>query len=270
MILPLGARITVTRPRWIGALALLALLVSQRSAGPGLFAQEPERYQPPALPLPPSAERAYRAFSQRVDGLAALETVRYMDQFWRIAGNPGFNASIDYIRARLLAAGFADSPAKNRPFVRVEEWGETRGWDYQVGTMTFADDGEVVLSRLRDRVSLCINSFPTPKGGVTARLVDVGDGSQASQYENLDVKGAVVLGDADVSRLWQNAVKARGALGVISTRVAPSTSALQIRNSSPHPTRTRCFSGVRCPTMPRRRPLASRPAGGPPLACANG
>ncbi len=144
-----------------------------------------------------------------------------MDQFWRIAGNPGFNSSIDYIRARLLAAGFAESPDKGRPFVRVEEWGQTRGWDYQVGTVAFADDGEVVLSRLRDRVSLCINSFSTPKGGLIARLVDVGDGGQAAQYETLDVKGAVVLGDADAGRLWQLAVKARGAVGVISTRVAP-------------------------------------------------
>ena len=42
-------------------------------------AQEPERYQAPALPLPPSAERAYRALALRVDGLAALDTVRYMD-----------------------------------------------------------------------------------------------------------------------------------------------------------------------------------------------
>ena len=183
--------------------------------------QEPERYQPPTVPLPPSAERAYRALSQRVDGFAALETVRYMDQFWRIAGNPGFNSSIDYIRARLLASGFADSPEKNRPYVRVDEWGQTRGWDYQVGTVAFADGGEVVLSRLRDRVSLCINSFPTPKGGITARLIDVGDGTEAVHYDKLDVKGAVVLGDADAGRLWQNAVKARGALGVISTRVAP-------------------------------------------------
>ena len=31
----------------------------------------------------------------------------------------------------------------------------------------------------------------------------------------------MVLGDADAGRLWQHAVKARGALGVISTRVAP-------------------------------------------------
>jgi len=200
------------------------MLALSNATNRGPAAQEPERFQAPALPLPPAAERAYRALSLRVDGLAALETVRYMDQFWRIAGNPGFNSSIDYIRARLLAAGFAESPEKGRPFVRVEEWGKTRGWDYQIGTVAFADDGEVVLSRLRDRVSLCINSFSTPKGGLTARLIDVGDvgdGSEAAHYENLDVKGAVVLGDADAGRLWQHAVKARGALGVISTRVAP-------------------------------------------------
>jgi len=184
-------------------------------------AQEPERYQPPPLPLPASAERAYRALSQRVDGHAALEMVRYMDQFWRIAGNPGFNSSIDYIRERLRAVGFADSSEKGGPFVRIDAWGHVRGWDYQLGTVAFADDGEVLLSRVRDRVSLCINSFSTPEGGLVAPLVDVGNGGDPSDYTNGDVKGAVVLGDADVGRLWQQAVKSRGAAGVISTAVAP-------------------------------------------------
>ncbi|HET7217903.1 MAG TPA: M28 family peptidase [Vicinamibacterales bacterium] len=186
----------------------------------GVGAQESARPEA-QRPLPPSAERAYRAMAVRIDALAAMETVRYMDQYWRLAANPGFNASIDYIRARLLAAGFAESPEKNRPFVRVDEWGQARGWDYQLGTVAFADDGEIVLSRLRDRVSLCINSFSTPKGGVVARLVDVGDGGDAASYENVDVKGAVVLGNAEAGRLWQQAVKTHGAIGVISTRIAP-------------------------------------------------
>ena len=164
--------------------------------------------------------------STRVDGQGALETVRYMDQFWRLAGNPGFNASIDSIRARLTAAGYAAVAEKDLPFVRVEEWGQPRGWDYEIGTVSFADGGggpgggDVLLSRLRDRVSLCINSFSTPTGGVTAPLVDVGAGDAAA-FERVEVKGAIVLGDADAGRLWQQAVKARGALGVISTRVAP-------------------------------------------------
>ena len=198
-----------------------------------------------------------------------METVRHMDQFWRISGNPGFNSSIDYIARRLLASGFADAPNKDgRPFIRVEEWGQSRGWDYQIGTVAAADDGEVLLSRLRDRVSLCINSFSTPKGGVTARLIDVGDGSQAAQYENLDVKGAVVLGDADVGRLWQNAVKARGAIGVISTRIAPYIRP-RMRSSSPRLNSRMSSSGALSPTMRTSRGSASRRAGAPRRACAS-
>jgi aminopeptidase YwaD len=180
--------------------------------------QEPERFQPPAVPLPPTAERAYRAFAGRVNGLAAMNVVRYMDQFWRVAGNPGYNNSIDFIHNRLQSLGYATTPDKGTPHIRVDEWGSARGWDYETGTVAFAD-GEVVLSRLRDRISLCINSFSTPRGGLVTRLVDVGAGTDAD-FEKVDVKGAVVLGDASVDRLWQAAVKARGAAGIISTDVA--------------------------------------------------
>jgi hypothetical protein len=173
----------------------------------------PSLYEPPAWTLPDDAERVYRAVGPLVDGDAAMEIVRFMDRFWRIAGNPGFNASIDHILGRLQAAGLAP---------RVEEFKRTgRGWDYQVGTVSFADSGEVLLSRERDRVSLCINSFSTPPGGIEAPLVDVGDGSAAGDYAGKNVKGAVVLGSAGVGRLWQQAVKQRGAAGVISTSIPP-------------------------------------------------
>ena len=51
--------------------------------------------------LPPSAERAYRVLSSRFDRGAAMGIVEFMDRYWRIAGNPGFNASIDHLRDRL-------------------------------------------------------------------------------------------------------------------------------------------------------------------------
>jgi aminopeptidase YwaD len=162
-------------------------------------------------PLPDGAERAYRAVKDRVDGNAAMEIVRFMDPFWRISGNPGFNASVDRIRDGLRAAGLDP---------RVEEFqARGRGWDYQAGTVAFADSGEVLLSREHDRISLCINSFSTPAGGIEAPLIDVGAGTPAD-FAGKDIKGAVVLGSAAVGQLWQQAVKARGAAGVISTAVA--------------------------------------------------
>ena len=72
--------------------------------------QEAERFQPPVVALPPTAERIYRTMSTRVNGLAAMDVVRYMDQYWRVAGNPGYNNSIDFIRNRLQSLGYAGAP----------------------------------------------------------------------------------------------------------------------------------------------------------------
>ena len=146
-----------------------------------------------------------------------MAVVTFMQRYWRVAGNPGFNASIDHIHERLRRAGF-DGPAGR---LRVDEYApDTPGWDYEVGTLAIASTGEVLLSRERDRVSLAINSFPTPAGGLRARLVDVGSGSD-EEFARADVRGAVVLGDADLGRLWKAAVVARGASGIVSTAIAP-------------------------------------------------
>ena len=176
--------------------------------------------QAPSETLPPTAERAYRAVSARFDERDAMSIVSFMDQYWRIAGNPGFNASIDHIRDRLLSAGYKVS-GDAVGLARVDEFRNSeRGWDYRVGTVAFEDASEPpLLSRERDRVSLAINSFSTPPGGLVAPIVDVGPGT-ASDYRRKEVQGAVVLADAELSRLWQEAVKRRGAAGVISTETA--------------------------------------------------
>jgi hypothetical protein len=162
--------------------------------------------------IPPGAERAYSAVKERVDADAAMGVVRFMDQYWRLAGNPGFDASVDTVRDRLAAGGLAP---------RVEEFpARGRGWDYKTATVAFADTGEVLTSRESDRVALCINSFSTPMGGVELPLVDVGAGLPAD-FQGKDVKGAVVLGSGAIGPLWNQAVKARGAAGVISTSIAP-------------------------------------------------
>ena len=167
--------------------------------------------QPPTG-IPSGAERAYAAVKDRVDSGPAMEIERFMDQYWRLAANPGFNASVDHIRDKLQSAGLAP---------RIEEFAARgRGWDYQVGTVAFADTGEVLLSRDVDHISLCINSFSTPKGGVVAPVVDVGRATPAD-FQGKDVKGAIILGSAPAGQLFQQGVKARGAIGVISTSIAP-------------------------------------------------
>jgi aminopeptidase YwaD len=79
------------------------------------------------------------------------------------------------------------------------------------------------LSREQDRVALAINSFSTAPGGATFRLVDAGAGTAAAGYEGKDVRGAVVLVSGPLGPAWQQAVRARGAAGVISSDIATYT-----------------------------------------------
>jgi len=176
--------------------------------------------------VPARAERAIDTMLAGFNRGAAMDHVRFMSGFWRLAGNDGFDQSIDRLSERLLSAGFAiDSRSilADGPYaapVRVHAYQNPgRGWDHSVGTLAIvnADGSETaVLSKARERLTLCINSFSTPAGGRVLRVVDVGRGDRAADYDGQDVKDAVVLGDADAGRLWREAT-ARGAAGVVST-----------------------------------------------------
>ena len=184
--------------------------------GVALSAQAPPHLPPLDRLLPARAEAVYVAVTPRVDATVAMDVVRAIGPLWRLAGNPAFEESQQVIFARLAAAGL--SP-------RYESFpNDGMAWEQVRGTLRLGDaNGEVLLSRERDRVALAINSFSTPEGGITARLVDVGRGVEANDYAGLDVTGAVVLASGPIGPAWRQAVKARGALGVVSTDLAAYT-----------------------------------------------
>ena len=181
-----------------------------------LAAQVPPHLPPLDRTLPPVTEGIYQALASRVDADVAMATVRMMAPLWRLAGNPAFEQSQQYIFDRLAAAGL--SP-------RFETFTDSSsGWEQRTGTLRLGGPtGEVLLSRDTHRVSLAINSFSTPAGGASFRLVDAGAGTNAAAYEGLDVKGAVVLASGALGGTWPQAVRNRGAAGVISTDIATYT-----------------------------------------------
>jgi len=219
------------RPHARIVMALLVLLVVAPLAGSGQ-----QRFD---RRLPTSVERTYLALSKTLSGPAAMEVVTFMAKYWRLAGNPGFEASQELIAQRLAAAGFTVVPSAaeaqprtsgSRPtpagYLWYEEFPNTgAGWEPVSARMSLVEGaaaGEVLLDSARqvDAVSLCINSFSTPEGGTRAPLVVVGRGTAATDYANVDVKGRIVLGEADARRLYDMAVRQRGAAGVLSTATA--------------------------------------------------
>lgn len=204
------------------AIAVIVLLLASSACGSHRAAPTPSQPSFAGQVLPARAEQAYTALATEFDRDGAFEIVTFMDRYWRLAGNPGFDASIDHIRQRLVAAGFSETGG-GAGTVRVEEFPNSgKGWDYTTGTLAFDEGSEPpLLSREQDRVSLAISSFSTPAGGLRAPLVDVGAGATEADYAGKEIRGAVVLGDGSLNRLWQEAVKKRGAAGVVSTQIAP-------------------------------------------------
>jgi aminopeptidase YwaD len=233
----------------------MSLVTAAALLGSVLFAQAPTPPQAPAPPqpatkftraavidapavraasgldrlLPAQAETIYRALAARFQPARAMATVTFMDRFWRVPTNPGFDASIEHLRAGLIDAGFREGAlaGATAPVFAVEEYPNGgNGWELVRAGMTIvgAADGPVpepVFDPVVDYIALCMNSFSTPAGGVEAPLVYVGDGASAASYESVDVKGAVVLGDGRLGGLWQEAVRARGAIGVITAAPPP-------------------------------------------------
>ena len=178
--------------------------------------------------LPKSAETAYRALAGRFQPARAMEVVTFMDRYWRLAGNPGFNASVDHLKAGLLDAGFVEreraaaTGSTPRAALWVEEYPNGgNGWELVRAEMTIVEAAsgttpEAVFDPVVDYIALGMNSFSTPPGGITTPLVYVGTGTDAASYESVNVKGAVVLADGPMRSVWTQAVRQRGAAGVIS------------------------------------------------------
>ena len=166
--------------------------------------------------LPPRAETIYRALEGRVDAKVAMDVVTFMAPLWRLAGNPAFEQSQQQIFDRLAAAGLQPT---------YETFANANGgWDHAKGTLRLdGPAGEVVLSRETHRVALAINSYSTAAGGVTLPLIDVGAGTSAAAYEGKTVKGALVLATGSLGQVFAQAVRSRGAAGVISSEIAPYT-----------------------------------------------
>ncbi len=162
--------------------------------------------------------------------------VEFISQYWRLAGNAGYDASLDRVHARLAAPGSQPSrrrrpPRDSTPSAVLRRVSEHR--KRRLGSHRRHARDRRLGARRRTRScsrarrsgsrSASIRSRRRPKGVLRA-AVDVGRGDRDEDYAGKDLKGAVVLGDADVGQLWRRAVANGGAIGVISTALAPYVS----------------------------------------------
>jgi len=166
-------------------------------------------------------------------GERAREVVAFVEQFWRVPGNRGFNASIERVVEVLEAAGYVDQESARADAAltyRIEHRPMDRPtWDPLDASLAIVG-GETLLEYETNRNMLAINSFSTPAEGIEAQVVYAEDGSPA-RLDALDVAGKIVFAETSVSRLFRSAVIERGAVGVLSYSMPSYTQPERNRDS---------------------------------------
>ena len=151
--------------------------------------------------------------AERYSGDRARETVAFMDQFVRWPGNRGFDASIHRVVEGLQAAGYVHEDSAGGSDLltyRVERYPmDQPAWEPAQASLRIVGQPEPVLTLETNRNMLARNSH---SGAVEAELVDVGD---SDPVDCTAARGRIVLADRNAGRVFAQAVRECGALGVL-------------------------------------------------------
>lgn len=150
-------------------------------------------------------------------GDLAYETTAYVAQFWRVAGNTGFNNSIQRIEDQLKAAGYIleeNAKAEDRLIYRIETRPMKRPtWEPVDAHLTIVGAKEPLLQFKSNRNMIYQNSVSTPKGGVKAEVVFV---ESLDALKDLSVENKIVFAERNTYQLYNEAIVKGGALGMLT------------------------------------------------------
>ena len=157
---------------------------------------------------------------EELSGEAAKNYVSQITQFHRIQASTMFYEAAKYVKDALSHMGFADAQIERFPSDGAKKywtWTSPVGWEVTSAELHMTKPKEKLIVRYKD-VPTCLHTYSkaTLPAGVTAELIDVGEGTKPEHYEGKDVRGKFVLATGRARRVHEQAVYKHGAAGVIT------------------------------------------------------
>lgn len=164
--------------------------------------------------------RYYRMSDDIFDQTEAFETVAFVEKFWRLAGNEGFNKSINHVVEKLKLAGYVleeNAKPTDRFTYRIEKR-EMKGTTWEpVSGVVKLQSGEELMNFKTNFNMIASHSYAT-NGDQTLEVIYVPNFSNEA-LNDLDLKGKLVFAETSPGALFREAVQKHGAAGVITYRV---------------------------------------------------
>ena len=167
-------------------------------------------------------EDQIRMLRNEISGDRAFEHIRVLTQWHRDSGMEGYFKAMDYVVEAAKKNGLQDVTIIKQPLDGNYTARSAELWMVEPVELKLADIGDHALY-------LADNSRDSD---VTAELVWGGNGS-AEALANIDVKGKIVLVNGNPGPAMQNAVYAKGAVGVVAYTTSESKSILDFPDQLP-------------------------------------
>ncbi|MFO7769559.1 MAG: hypothetical protein R6W82_11475 [bacterium] len=173
------------------------------------------------------AEEAAEVLAPRTTGSEAAALVSVLAPLSRYPATEGYDEALETISRRLGEEGFpllAAPPPDGPPpagLPTAYRFTLSDSIPYPVWhpgparLEVVGEEGFVAADTRRNPMVLGMFSAPTPEGGLTTRLINLGNGTYDAEYEGVDVRGALVYGRQPLQSVLRAAVE-RGAAGAVS------------------------------------------------------
>ena len=189
---------------------------------------------------------------EELSGERAQEITAEITRYHRPPGSEGYHAATSYVEEQLRAAGLTEITSEMYPLDGETPVGGAPmppAWEpYGAEVRVVSPTSELVVDLVTTPSCLAPWSFPTPEGGMTAELIDVGSGLEEGDFEGKDVSGKIVfIGHTDRRAAWVHASTRAfelGAAGVITDYL--------LYPSEPYRTREKVPDAVQLLRMPNR------------------
>jgi hypothetical protein len=157
-------------------------------------------------------------------GAAPYENLRCLTRLHRVPATAEFDQAAQFVLQRAREYGLAEVQSEQFPIDGKTQYGLMRsylGWTVEAGQLWEVRPQHLLLGDwATDPIRLADYSHTAD---VEAALVDVGDGSDESDYAGKDVRGKIALADGVLARVQALAVAKYGAAGIVSDMPNQST-----------------------------------------------
>jgi hypothetical protein len=176
--------------------------------------------QSPFLP-----EETYNKLVNEISGDIAFDNLRSLVMYHSTSGgSEGFQKEAQWVVERAKAYGLEDVKYIALPPWHTSPTEVDQNWTLRGGELWLLEPKMLKLGDVRETPTSVANN--SPSADITAQLVDVGEGTEASDFAGKDVAGKVVLAYGKLKKVKEEACWNRGAVGIVSyysTRTDPWT-----------------------------------------------